>query len=348
MPASDGLLDLLKRLLRTHSPSGDEREIDPLILAELSACCDDVSRDDGDNIVGVLRGVGDAPPVEILAHKDEIGLIVVAITESGRISVEPLGGAYPWVYGEGPVDLLGNEVVPAAMCVGSKHTTEETKAVHAAKTGALRWQHVHLDAKLSRDELAAKGVHVGTRACVARSRKEPLLLGDHLCGYGLDDKGAVAAMLWAARLLRETGEPPPRDVFFAATTAEETGIAGGAFVTRAHPGATCIAVDIAPLAEEYGIEDDARPVVFYKDAVFIYHMQLADELSAVAEAEGIGCQRATFRSLGTDASAAIKYGHVGRGGCIGFPTDNTHGYEIARVDGIENVARLLCAYVRRA
>ena len=47
---------------------------------------------------------------------------------------------------------------------------------------------------------------------------------------------------------------------------------------------------------------------------------------------------------GSDGSIAMKYGHVGRAACLGFPTQNTHGYEIAHLGAIENCIAVLCAY----
>lgn len=37
----------------------------------------------------------------------------------------------------------------------------------------------------------------------------------------------------------------------------------------------------------------------------------------------------------------MKQGHVPRAACLGFPTQNTHGFEIAHLDAIENCARIL-------
>jgi len=47
------------------------------------------------------------------------------------------------------------------------------------------------------------------------------------------------------------------------------------------------------------------------------------------------------RIPGRDASIAMKFGHVARAACLGFPTENTHGYEIAHLGAIANCIRLL-------
>jgi putative aminopeptidase FrvX len=49
----------------------------------------------------------------------------------------------------------------------------------------------------------------------------------------------------------------------------------------------------------------------------------------------------TISGFGSDASIAMKFGHVGRAACLAFPTQNTHGYEIAHLGAIANCIDLL-------
>lgn len=37
----------------------------------------------------------------------------------------------------------------------------------------------------------------------------------------------------------------------------------------------------------------------------------------------------------------MKFEHVGRAGCLAFPTQNTHAYEIAHLEAIANCIDLL-------
>ncbi len=334
---------LLDRLLVTHSPPGDEREMEELVQSELEEAGVEVERDPHDNIVGKVPGISAEDAIHVLTHKDELGTIVRKIEEDGKIWLEPLGGAYAWAYGEGPMDLLGDEVVTGVLCVGSKHSSALSQRVHKAKTGPLNWDLCYIDCKLDRKALEKKGVTPGTRAVVARSRKQPLYLGDHVAGYGLDDKALMAVLLLAAQCVVREG-PPPRDVYLVATSCEEVGVSGGAYATQELPGNVTVALDIAPVAEEYPIELDGRPVVLYKDT-FIYHKGLSDHLCELADEIGVGHQRGLFRSMGTDASHATRYGHVGKAAALGIATENTHGYEITRLDAILNCAKLLSAFL---
>ena len=340
------LTELLGRLLTTHSPSGCEQEMDELCLAELGPLCSRVWQDEAGNAIGLVEGLGDGPAVRLMAHKDEIGALVARIEDDGRMRLEPLGGSLPWVYGEGPMDVLGDEIVTGVLGIGSKHVSALSPDIHAAKISQpLSWDKVRLDCKLNPKELAQKGISIGTRVCLHRARKTPTFLGDYVAAYALDDKAAIAVLLVAARMLKQIGRKPRQDTYLCMTSAEEPGCVGGIYAARSLPGDTVIAVDVAPVAPEYPVEAGPRPVVFYMDAVFIYDKPLADSLCALSAKLRHDPQRMVVRGYGSDASAAAKHGLAGRSALVGFPTENTHGCEIAHLDGILNCAELVASYV---
>ena len=338
------LKELLDKFLVTHSPPGQEEEMVEAVRPYLERYCDEVWQDAHLNLIGKISGGSSEDAIIIASHKDEVATMVERIEEDGRVRLDPLGGILPWRYGEGPFDLLGDETVTGVLSVGSTHSSARSPDIAAAKTSKpLTWEMCYVQCGLTRDELRTKGVDLGVRGCVARSRKTPMYMGQRVCGWGLDDKGAVVANLLAAKLVSE-GERPPHTVYFAVTSSEEGGCSGGQYVARTLPATTMIAVEIAPIAPEYDIQMSAAPVVFYKD-LYAYDKRLCDRLVAIGDEAGFGSQRGIFRSLGTDVSLALKAGLVGRGSCIGYPTENTHGYEMANFEAIGNCARLLAAYL---
>lgn len=338
------LKKLLDEVLVTHSPPGQEEEMVEAVQPHLEEYCDEVWQDAHLNLIGKISGETDEGAIIIATHKDEVATMVERVDEDGKVHLDPLGGIRPWRYGEGPFDLLGDEIVTGVLSVGSTHTSARSPDIHAAKTGKpLDWEMCYVQCGLTREELKARGVDIGTRGCVGRSRKTPMHMGERVCGFGLDDKAAVVANLLAAKLVSESARPP-RTVYFAVTSSEEGGCSGGQYVARTLPADTMIAVEIAPIAPEYDIKMSPAPVVFYKDS-YAYDKALCDLLVAIGEDLGCGSQRGIFRSLGTDVSIALKAGLVGRGACIGFPTENTHGYEMSNMESIGNCARVLARYV---
>ena len=340
---------LLDEVLITHSPPGVEKEMDRVVLKHLQAHCDEIWQDVHGNIVGRVAGRCDTQATVILAHKDEIGTMVRRVDEDGKLWLEPLGGTVPWRYGEGPYDIIGDEVVTGVLSVGSTHVSHLSGRIHQAKTQPLTWELCYVDCKLDRAQLAQRGIGIGSRGVISRLRKQPVYLQDRFVGgFGLDDKAAVAAMIMTLEKIAAAG-PPPFDVYFAATATEETGISGGAYVCRALGEKTtvhdAIAIEVAPVAEEYDLTMNGSPVVFMKDGVFVYNLELARELIHACERLNTGHQRIVARTFGSDTSSAVKYGLIGRAACIGFPTENTHGFEVAPIEAIENVGRVLAAHV---
>lgn len=344
---NDIFIPLLSTLLETHSPSGDEEEIDQLLVPRFMQSCDQSWQDEAGNIIGLLRGQGHRQPVRVLAHKDEIGAIVKRIEPDGRLILTGLGASMPWRYGEGPMDVLAEgQVLTGILGVGASHITEESNIAYDARfRKPLTWEMVRLDLKMSKERLIELGVRVGTRVVVSRSRKRLIQIGDYIAGWALDDKCGLAIMLQVMEIIKSNFLTLPQDVYFVASSGEEVRITGGAYAARSLPGDVLIAIEVAPVAEEYNIINSAQPVLIYKDRQSIYHKPTTDLLARLAEQLGFGCQAAVLSSFSSDASYASSYGYTGKAVCIGFPTENTHGYEIANLKATENTIQLLVAYL---
>ena len=109
-----------------------------------------------------------------------------------------------------------------------------------------------------------------------------------------------------------------------------------------------IAVEVGPVAPEYQTENCERPIIFYRDARGLYDEETARRLAEAARDAGIDVQHALVASFGSDASISSSYGNVANAACIGFPTENTHGYEIASLSGLENTAKVLTQFLSAA
>ncbi|MDA0838276.1 MAG: M28 family peptidase [Planctomycetota bacterium] len=338
-------IELLTKFLLTHSPSGQEEEMDDIVLPMMQESCKDVFQDEAGNIVGTIKGTSDAPAVILMAHKDEIGTIVKRVNADGRLSIERLGGSYPWRYGEGPMDVLTEDgPVTGFLSVGSSHVSAESKIVDDAKTSkALDWTMVHLDMKLSKDEVLAKGIRAGSRAVISRSRKQPTIVGNYLGAWSIDDKGGVAVLISVMKTLSRN--PPKQDVKFVISSGEEVGVTGGTFAARTVEGDVLIALEVAPVAEEYDIRNTEQPVILYKDGHSFYHKPTSDQLFKLGGELGFGCQAAVVSSFGSDASFSHRQGLTGKPVCLCFPADNTHGYEVSHMGVFANICKLLVAYV---
>lgn len=109
-----------------------------------------------------------------------------------------------------------------------------------------------------------------------------------------------------------------------------------------------IALEICPLASEYTIVDGPDPVLLAEDGHGIYDIALNTAIDDAARRRGITLQKAVVSGFGSDASLTMKAGKVARAACLGFPTLNTHGFEIAHLGAIANCVDVLEAVCGQA
>lgn len=340
----EALLNDLEVLMSSHGPPGVEDEVTSFCTETLSSMGLDVTRDNGDNLIVKIEGRSHDDPVAITAHKDEISMMVRRVDADGRLRVRPLGGLHAWAIGETPVEILGvHETLPGILSIGSKHVSNRSPAGLVKEGAPFDWNAVWIETKASEEKLLDAGVRAGSRVVIDRDRKRMRRLGDFVCGYNLDCRAGIAILFETARLLKRT--PPVRDVYLVVSSEEEVGAFGAIHAVGRVPAEEAIALDIAPVAREYRIENGPSPVLLHADAQGLYHEATLTRLHALADELGFGAQAAVVTSYGSDATIAKKAGAVGRAICIAYPGENTHGYEICSVGGIVNTGSLLVAYL---
>ncbi|PPT04976.1 Deblocking aminopeptidase [Geitlerinema sp. FC II] len=339
--AFEELCQTIEDLVMCHSPSGDEREIDRLLLDRFAACGVEVWKDEAENVIAKIPGKNPDRAIAITGHKDEIGAIVNDIEPDGRVNVRPLGGSFPWVYGEGVVDLLGDRAtIPGILSFGSRHVSHNSPQKALQSELALNWEDAWIETKRSREHLDLVGVRPGTRVVVGKHRKRPFRIDDYITSYTLDNKASVAILL----ALAERVKNPLMTVYLVASAKEEVGAIGALYFTNRNRLDALIALEICPLAPEYPIEDGDAPVLLSQDGYGVYDEWLNARLRAAAQEANVPLQQAVIRSFGSDGSIAMKFGHVARAACLGFPTQNTHGFEIAPLGAIDRCIQVLASY----
>ena len=338
------LYGFVEQLLAAHAPSGAESAMDALVNELAAPIGDAVWQDAADNIIIHIKGQSHDQPVAAVAHKDEIALIVKRIDTDGKIRVQPLGGLHPWALGESPVEILTRDgLCPGVLSTGAKHVSTESPAGQLKNGQPLKWEQMWIETRLTADELAQRGIRAGTRVVISGKHKTLWRLGDCVCGYNLDCRAGLAAMLEVGLHLRENR--PTQDVYLVASSSEEIGGHGAIYALGRLPVDTAVAVDIAPVATEYGTANSGDPIIGVRDSRGLYDARIIERFDALASAGGFGIQTAVLTSYSSDSSIAKTSGSIARAALIGYPGDNTHGYEICAWDGIVNTAQLLLAYL---
>jgi putative aminopeptidase FrvX len=330
---------LVSELVALPAPSGVEDAVDRWLEARLDGR--GLHADPAGNRLLRIPGRGAAPATALTAHKDEISAIVKRVFDDGRVRLSAVGDAFPWVWGEGPVDLLGDvATVPAVVSFGSRHVSPESAQRALVDGAGVAWKDAWAETKHAPGELAAAGVRPGTRAVLPAARRRPTRLGPDgafVAAPYLDDRLACAVLV----LLAERLADPAGDVELVFTTREETGAMGARYYGRRTNLDRLVAVEVAPTAEEYGLRCGPEPVLIESDARSTLDHALGRELADAARAEGLEPCHVVLDRYGSDASNVYADGGIGRAACIAISTDNTHGCEIAHLDAVENVTRTL-------
>jgi putative aminopeptidase FrvX len=293
----------------------------------------------------MFRG-GDAPPVRVMAHLDELSMIVKRVEPDGSLAVTQLGTMYPGNFGLGPVALLGDhETLCGVLTLGSEHTTSESPRIWQTKPDkgdkAMDWTHVYVFTGRRPDALSAAGVHVGTRVCIHRSKRDLIEFGEYIGGYFMDDRAALSALLRVARVFSEQTAPPPGDVYLVFTTNEEIGGVGGSYASRCLPGDLTVAVEVGPTEAEYQTTVTGGPIIAYSDAQCVYDKSVADSLMRIAAERGLSPQAAVLGAFESDASHSKASGLAARSALLCLPTLSTHGYEVMARGAIDDASGVL-------
>ena len=365
--STDGLL---QELLWTYGPCGQENAVRAVCARELQPVVDDMWTDDAGNLVGYVRavdGLGDDTTVtdhrhrsaatassgtatRVMAHMDELSMLVKRVEPDGTLHMTELGVMYPGNFGLGPVALLGDhETLTAVLTLGSEHTTKESPRIWETKPDqgdrALDWQHVYVFTGRTPEDLAAAGVHAGTRVCIDRSKRDLVDCGDYVGAYFLDDRAAVTALLRAARLLRDGGQRPAEDVYLVFTTNEEIGGVGGSYASASLPGTLTLALEVGPTEREYATSVTGGPIIGYSDALCVYDKDIADRLMRIATERGLSPQPATLGAFMSDASHSKASGLTPRAGLLCLPTLSTHGFEVMPRNAIDDMAVIVVDFL---
>ncbi|HLV81315.1 MAG TPA: hypothetical protein VKT32_13600 [Chthonomonadaceae bacterium] len=342
--------ELIRQLVALPGPPGEENAVREGLAERLRALDYAPAIDSKGNLCVRLGGAAGPgrPSVLVTAHLDEIALMITRIEEDGKIRVAPLGGAYTWKWGEGPVSILARlGPLPGILSYGSIHTNAEESVVEKARHQPLKWEQTYVFTGLDAPALAAAGARPGLRVVLAPSRRLVTEFGPFVASYFLDDRADLAVWLMALEILRQEDTGGWGPVTFAATASEEVGGDGAQYLLHAQPANICVALEIGPRTPEADFPIDSQPTLWVRDG---YAAMEAVDGEVLADCCAELGQRPHWQFLsrgGSDASCAASKGLTARPVTLGLPVENSHGYEIMHRDAPAELLRLLLAYLRR-
>jgi endoglucanase len=341
-PARAFLLDLL----RAHGPSGNEAAASAVWRAYAGG----FARVHGDPMGSSYAHVGPAegPPVLLLGHIDEIGLIVTAIeTEEaweGTARVRPLGhwDAQVLVGQAMEVQTARGELLPAVIGKLPIHLLDEEARRHPSTMESL-WLDVG-----ARDAADARSlIAVGDTVVPAPAPRE--LANRRLASKALDNRTGAWVVAEAARRVAAAGNVRV-PVVAAAPVLEETTMDGGRGVAHTVAPAVTIVVDVTHAGDVPDAELGSTGVVRLGGGPILtrglgMHPGLHARLEACAAEHGIrfgseaaGGESSTY----TDVDGALD-AHAGSAtALVSIPLRHMHSpAEVCSLDDVDAAAELI-------
>ncbi len=223
--------DLLGLLADEYGVSGHEEPVRNAVRNALPAWARTIARvDTAGNLIVAMGPERDT--VVFVAHLDEIGFEVTAISADGQVSLRQRGGFFPSLF-EGQPALLHLE--PRA-----DDTTRSIRGVFVPRRAVTGKQPRDLTAWFGVDSaaLVARGVAVGRS--LTSWKRSARLGATRFTARSIDDRAGSAALVLALSRLDRTRLP--RKVIFVWSVREETALAGAAAAAAAF-GTTVSRVD---------------------------------------------------------------------------------------------------------
>lgn len=336
------MLELLRDLVMTPGAAGHEGTIRERIRREIEYL-GEVKVDGKGNLL-LMMGRGEKHAV-VIAHMDEVALMVADIESNGHIRVAPLGG---------PDDRV---------CIGRAYDIITAKG-HVP--GVIGLVPPHLMRERSREMRTVIPIDDLVMDIGVRSDKEALELGvrrmdpiifrkdfmvmnrEYVATRSLDDRAGCCAIICAAKAI--AAMKPGLRITFVWSVQEELGLRGGRVVANLLRPEYVIPVDTSSSADIPGIPYHFAPfrlgdgpLLRMMDKGLISSARLRDLAVAVAEKNGIPVQ-VSHTSGTTDGSAMQDWGADVLPICI--PLRYTHSpVEVLHLGDLEKTARLLVEFL---
>ena len=329
---------LLTRLLEETGPSGFEQPIRHMISKEIKKVVDEITIDKFGNLIAHKKGK--APTILLVAHMDEIGLLIKSITDEGHILTASVGGMEPIV-------LVG-ERVRIETKKGFMYGVITTKEIHNGEevTAAPAMKDVYVDTGLNWKELQQLGVELGSYLFITA---KPVILGSNniICGKALDDRLGCYILLELAKRLPKNSS----DVYFVFTVQEEVGLFGSKTSVYSIDPDWALVVDTTA-ADDYSPDHCTKqigkgPCITIKDSDMIGNKCINDIFKEKAKKAGIPIQLEITDFGTTDAlSISVAKGGIPTG-TVSIPIRNIHTTGgIAHLNDINNAISIIEAILK--
>lgn len=332
----------LKLLLEASGPSGYEEQVIDLFRSFIAPYVDEVSVDVNGNCIAHKKGTG--KKVMLVAHADEVGLMVSYIDDKGYVYFKEIGGIDTNLLPGQRVSIAGRNGTVVGI-VGKKPIHLQEKADGCKE---LNSEDLWIDIGAKNKEEAERCVCIGD--CIVYNA-EPISMANALvAAKSLDDRAGLAVLLGVAQEVATIDA----DIYFVASVQEELGARGIQSIVGKIAPDVGIAVDVTHATDypSMSVVKDGD-IKLGEGAVIAVgpnmHKAVSNKLLDIASANHLKFQiEAISRPTGTDARE-IQVSEAGvMTGLISIPCRYMHTpNEIISLIDIKAAVSLLSIYVKQ-
>jgi putative aminopeptidase FrvX len=320
---------LIQKLVETQGPSGYETQIRSVVRAEIEPYADDLKVDAlGSLIVRKGKGAAEGIKIMLVAHMDEIGVMVTQVDANGFVRFTTLGGVRPYTCVGGRVRFLNG----AAGVINMEPLDDMSRMP--------TFEQLYIDMGCSSSE--ATPVRVGDVATFDR----PFLdLGGRLVAKSLDDRIGVAVMIETLRQIKAT----PHQLYFVFSTQEEVGVRGATTAAFGIDPDLGVAVDVTGTGDtprrskvRMDVSLGKGPAIKVRDGGMLADRRVVDWMIKGAEQLSLPYQMEILEGGSTDARA-MQLTRAGiPAGCLSIPCRYIHSpSEMVDFADVQNAVTLL-------
>lgn len=335
------ILDFLKVLLDTPSPSGFTHEIMKKIKTEADQLGISFSQNEKGGAILSLKGKDSSRKIALSAHVDTLGAMVRAITPHGTLSLTSVGGFM--------MNSIENEYCQIHTRDGRVYTgtiLSNHPSVHVY-TDAREYKRDEQNMEVRIDELVnnkedvlALGISVGDY--ISFEARPVFTPSGYVKSRHLDDKASVAALFGLLEASKRENWVPQYDLLFLISNYEEVGHGTAWIPEGIHE---MIAVDMGAIGDNLSCKETDVSICA-KDSGGPYDYEMTSKLIELAKQLEIPYVVDIYPRYSSDATAALHGGHNIRAALIGPGVHASHAMERTHKEAIFNTTKLLAAYVQ--
>lgn len=336
------LSNFLYNILGVSGPSGSEGPVIELFHKFITPFVGECYTDVNGNFIAHKKG--DGKKVMLVAHADEIGLMVSYIDDNGFLYFKEIGGIDTNLLPGRKVRIEGVNG-PVIGVIGKKpiHLQEKSEG-----TKELNAEDLWIDIAASGRSEAESKVEIGSVATTISSPE--LLANDIWAAKSFDDRIGLYVLAGVASSLKETNA----DLYFVASVQEELGARGAQTVTESVSPDVGIAIDVTHATDypsmspaKYGDIGLGKGVVIAVGPNMT--KQVYEDLKKTAIDSGIPYQvEALARPTGTDARMIQVSGTGVLTGLLSVPCRYMHTpNELISIKDADFAIRLVVEYLKK-